>query len=568
MQGEKQSGSQNRVAIYIRVSTTHQIDKDSIPMQRNDLVSYARLMLNTDDYAIFEDAGYSGKNTDRPNFQKMMSQIRSGDFTHLLVWKIDRISRNLLDFSSMYKELKELGVVFVSKNEQFDTSTAMGEAMLKIILVFAELERNMTSERVSATMISRASNGQWNGGRVPFGYDYDYESKTFSINKQESEVVKLIHDKYEEMQSLVQEARYLNEHNFTTREGNEWSPVTLLIILRNIFYCGDYQYNTLKEGNRQKIKDRSEWIIVENHHDAIINREQKERIISKLESRKRLDKRIRETKNIHVFSSLLICSSCGKAMWATPTNRKNDWACSKYVCKSYARRISPKCKSVSDPIIGEFVFNLVLNIMNAQKTINGIRSYKELEKQLLTGIAFSNVESIERDGLEELYTVLCESDKSMDAFGKPQKIVKKKTVSELSKLRSEKKKLEVALDRLTNLYLFSEIAIPEKEYLIQKTKLTSSLDEINESIGIINSGEWNQSMSDTEFIRQASEFILTKKLEERNYVSYKSLAMSVDNSVLKAFVEKIVDSITVESGRIQKIIFKNGIVQKFNYKYR
>lgn len=566
MQGEKQSGSQNRVAIYIRVSTTHQIDKDSIPMQRNDLVSYARLMLNTDDYAIFEDAGYSGKNTDRPNFQKMMSQIRSGAFTHLLVWKIDRISRNLLDFSSMYKELKELGVVFVSKNEQFDTSTAMGEAMLKIILVFAELERNMTSERVSATMISRASNGQWNGGRVPFGYDYDYESKTFSINKQESEVVKLIHDKYEEMQSLVQEARYLNEHNFTTREGNEWSPVTLLIILRNIFYCGDYQYNTLKEGNRQKIKDRSEWIIVENHHDAIINREQKERIISKLESRKRLDKRIRETKNIHVFSSLLICSSCGKAMWATPTNRKNDWACSKYVCKSYARRISPKCKSVSDPIIGEFVFNLVLNIMNAQKAINRVRSYKELEKQLLTGIAFSDVESIEQDGLEELYTVLCESDKSMDAFGKPQKIVKKKAVSELSKLRSEKKKLEIALDRLTNLYLFSEIAIPEKEYLIQKTKLTSSLDEINESIGIISSGEWNQSMSDTEFIRQASEFILTKKLEERNYVSYKSLAMSVDNSVLKAFVEKIVDSITVESGRIQKIIFKNGIVQKFNYK--
>ena len=566
MQGEKQSGSQNRVAIYIRVSTTHQIDKDSIPMQRNDLVSYARLMLNTDDYAIFEDAGYSGKNTDRPNFQKMMSQIRSGAFTHLLVWKIDRISRNLLDFSSMYKELKELGVVFVSKNEQFDTSTAMGEAMLKIILVFAELERNMTSERVSATMISRASNGQWNGGRVPFGYDYDYENKTFSINEQESAVVKLIHDKYEEMQSLVQEARYLNEHNFTTREGNEWSPVTLLIILRNIFYCGNYQYNTLKEGNRQKIKDRSEWIIVENHHEAIISKEQKERIISKLESRKRLDKRIRETKNIHVFSSLLICSSCGKAMWATPTNRKNDWACSKYVCKSYARRISPKCKSVSDPIIGEFVFNLVLNIMNAQKAIYEIRSVKELERQLLTGVAFLDVESIEHDGLEELYTVLCENDKSMDAFGKPQRIVKKKAVSELSKLRSEKKKLEIALDRLTNLYLFSEIAIPEKEYLIQKTKLTSSLDEINESIGIINSGEWNQSMSDTEFIRQASEFILTKKLEERNYVSYKSLAMSVDNSVLKAFVEKIVDCITVESGRIQKIIFKNGIVQKFNYK--
>ena len=156
MQDRTAPASTNRVAIYIRVSTTHQIDKDSLPMQRQDLIAYAKLMLNTDDYVIFEDAGYSGKNTDRPKFQEMMSQIRQGAFSHLLVWKIDRISRNLLDFATMYKELKDLGVVFVSKNEQFDTSTAMGEAMLKIILVFAELERNMTSERVTATMISRA----------------------------------------------------------------------------------------------------------------------------------------------------------------------------------------------------------------------------------------------------------------------------------------------------------------------------------------------------------------------------------------------------------------------------
>lgn len=81
-------------------------------MQKQDLISYAKLMLNTDDFVIFEDAGYSGKNTDRPKFQEMMFQVRTGAFTHLLVWKIDRISRNLLDFSAMYKELKDLGVIF------------------------------------------------------------------------------------------------------------------------------------------------------------------------------------------------------------------------------------------------------------------------------------------------------------------------------------------------------------------------------------------------------------------------------------------------------------------------
>ena len=240
-QRETAPASLNRVAIYVRVSTVYQIDKDSLPMQRQDLITYAKLMLNTDDCVIYEDAGYSGKNTDRPKFQEMMSQMRKGAFTHLLVWKIDRISRNLLDFATMYKELKDLGVVFVSKNEQFDTSTAMGEAMLKIILVFAELERNMTSERVTATMISRASNGLWNGGRVPYGYDYNPDTKEFSINDAEADVVRLIHDSYEEMRSLVREARMMNEKGLRTRAGNLWNPVSLFIILHNVFYCGDYQ---------------------------------------------------------------------------------------------------------------------------------------------------------------------------------------------------------------------------------------------------------------------------------------------------------------------------------------
>lgn len=277
-----------KVAIYIRVSTLHQIDRDSLPMQRQDLIAYAKLILNTDDVTIFEDAGYSGKNTIRPEFQKMMSQLRTGTYTHLLVWKIDRISRNLLDFAEMYQELKNLGVTFVSKNEQFDTSTAMGEAMLKIILVFAELERNMTSERVTATMISRASNGQWNGGRIPYGYDYDPEEQAFSFNSDEYNIAHLIHDKYEELRSLVYLARYLNEHGYRTRAGNDWSPVSLDIILRSVFYCGDYQYNRLKEGDRQRPKDKSEWITVKDHHLAIVSREQKERILALLESNRRL----------------------------------------------------------------------------------------------------------------------------------------------------------------------------------------------------------------------------------------------------------------------------------------
>ena len=129
--------SNKKAALYIRVSTHWQIDKDSLPVQREELINYSKYALGIDKYEVFEDAGYSAKNTDRPAFQQMMARLRTGEFTHLCVWKIDRISRNLIDFAKMYDEIKKLGITFVSKNEQFDTSNAMGEAMLKIILVFA-----------------------------------------------------------------------------------------------------------------------------------------------------------------------------------------------------------------------------------------------------------------------------------------------------------------------------------------------------------------------------------------------------------------------------------------------
>lgn len=87
-----------KVAIYIRVSTHYQVDKDSLPLQRNDLINYCEFILNTKEYEVFEDAGYSGKNTERPAYQNMMQRIRKGEFSHVLVWKIDRISRKSFRF--------------------------------------------------------------------------------------------------------------------------------------------------------------------------------------------------------------------------------------------------------------------------------------------------------------------------------------------------------------------------------------------------------------------------------------------------------------------------------------
>lgn len=132
-----------RVAIYIRVSTTMQAENgESLNVQRTQLTTYAQMMLNAlpENVVIFEDAGYSGKNMDRPKFQDMMSQIRAGKFSHLLVWKIDRISRNLLDFSMMYKELKELGVTFVSKTNSLTPAQLWVKPCSKLSLCLQNLK--------------------------------------------------------------------------------------------------------------------------------------------------------------------------------------------------------------------------------------------------------------------------------------------------------------------------------------------------------------------------------------------------------------------------------------------
>lgn len=107
----------------------------------------------------------------------------------------------------------------------------MGEAMLKIILVFAELERNMTSERVTATMISRANQGLWNGGRIPYGYSYDAETSAFSIIQDEADVCQLMKTDYFEHKSIIHTARLLNDKKIPTRSG------ALTIFLRYGKYC-------------------------------------------------------------------------------------------------------------------------------------------------------------------------------------------------------------------------------------------------------------------------------------------------------------------------------------------
>lgn len=563
-----------RVAIYVRVSTHYQIDKDSLPVQKEELIAYAKHVLNANSYEVFEDAGYSAKNTDRPDYQQMMSRIRTGEFTHILVWKLDRISRNLLDFAAMYDELKKLGVTFVSKNEQFDTSSAMGEAMLKIILVFAELERKMTAERVTAVMIARAGNGQWNGGRVPYGYSYDKETETFSIIESERSVILRIYNLYEENQSLLWVARKLNESGCRHRSGKEWTPTTVSIILKNLFYTGTYRYNYFdmsKRGSRQDIKPEAEWVIVPEHHPAIIETERWQRVLDLLERNRRGLQKSGATykrKNIHVFAGLLTCGVCGGTMSATVNSRelKGGYRPSNYSCMSHRKGTGCTNKYISDTKIGPFVLNYIANMIKAKESFGKTTSMETLQKKLLRGEMFKDVVCIKEHGLSELYK-LYKAGVSGEKYV-PQSIngTEENAPSEKEILLSEKRRIDRALARLKSLYLYSEEEMSEREYVQEKVRLSESLSKIESRLEELNKGLSSRfSISDDELLSKASYFIMSQKLTDKRFVDYKRLLMESDPRILKDFINSVSSNFCIKNGRICSITFKNGITHEFVY---
>ena len=151
-------------AIYARQS----VDKaDSLSIQGQ--IDLCRREVGKD-IQVYQDKGFSGKNTNRPDFQRMMADVEKGLVQKIVVYRLDRFSRSLADFSRLWEVLQRHGVEFVSVNERFDTSTPMGRAMLSIIMVFAQLERETTAERVRDNYYQRVKLGSWPGGPAPYGF--------------------------------------------------------------------------------------------------------------------------------------------------------------------------------------------------------------------------------------------------------------------------------------------------------------------------------------------------------------------------------------------------------------
>jgi len=237
-----------KFAVYSRKSKFTE-KGESIRNQISLCVDYIKTRLGgkDEDIFIYEDEGFSGRSLARPGFSKMMEHAEKKNFSYILVYRLDRISRSIRDFTMLTEKFESLGIKFISIKESFDTSSPAGRAMMYISSVFSQLERETISERIRDNMKELAKSGRWLGGTTPFGYvskGIEYTSaggkpKRFYVLEnvpEETEIVGLIFKNYIEYRSVSAVREFLLQKGHKTRTGKPFSNFTIKNILSNPVY--------------------------------------------------------------------------------------------------------------------------------------------------------------------------------------------------------------------------------------------------------------------------------------------------------------------------------------------
>lgn len=339
-----------------------------------------------DDILVFEDEGYSGGNTNRPQFQKMLKECRQNNICRIVCYKLDRISRSISDFIKLTEELKLHNVDFVSINDNFDTHTSTGRAMLTMTMVFAQLERETIAERIRDNMLYLARDGRWLGGNTPTGYrsaetvgsitvdGRKRNARMLEIVDDEAKIVKLIYSKFLEYKSLTQTETYMIQHDILTKQGKQFTRFALKNILQNPVYLiadeqawnyfsaadteiysdkeqfdgihGMMAYNKTNQqtGKANVINDVSDWIISVGKHKGLIKGAdwvEAQKLLNQNKS-----KSYRKPKsNVALLSGLLFCGHCGSFMRPKLTQRRNKDGelVYDYLCELKEKSKSQKC---------------------------------------------------------------------------------------------------------------------------------------------------------------------------------------------------------------------------------
>ena len=375
-----------KCAIYTRKSTTHGLGQEftSLDAQRDSCLNYIASHKNEGWVALedlYNDGGFTGANMERPHLEKLIGDIQKGKVDCVVVYKVDRMSRSLLDFCKLLEFFEKHQVGFVSVTQHFDTNTSMGRLTLNILLSFAQFEREMISERIKDKFEQRAQRGMYNGGRAPFGYKK--VDKKLVVDKKDTKIVKSIFEEFVSSGSLQKTVNFVRENNILHHATN--SPLTIsgiFQLLRNPVYTGKIKWN-------DKIYDGQHETIISND----LFQEAQDLMTEKVKG-KRLYKGF-------FLSKLIKCSECGSSMTNTFTNKKKKryyyYKCVKVVKEgSHACSVKEVNSEKLEAFLAEnlsriagdsqYIENLVFRLAHKSHDQGGFELTEECSKNLVTRV--------------------------------------------------------------------------------------------------------------------------------------------------------------------------------------
>lgn len=423
-----------RIAVYVRVSTQEQAKEGySIGEQIDRLKKYADahgwIVVK-----IYTDAGHSGANQDRPALQDLIMDVKAGKIDKVLVYKLDRLSRSQKDTLELIEDVfLKNNCDFESMTEKFDTSTSFGRAMVGILAVFAQLEREQIKERMSMGIEARMKEGKWRGGKsVPFGYDYEPALEKLVINEYEAMIVKFIFDQYAEGKTQYNIFQSCQDKGYSFRNG-KLDNRNIRYMFRNKTYCG-------------YMRSKNNWI--KGLHDPIIDEETfkivNDRLVESAHQFKESGRKVGTAAISTNLGGLLYCAKCG-AKFATATGGSKKYGLHRnYVCYSQNKKskhliIDPNCKNTiyKVPVLDEIIFNEIKKLAIDPDYMQSVKKQNEQEDDI------QKIHAIET----EIKSITNQLSRFMDLYG-----LGRYTIDELDAktqpLADQKVKLQNELNRL------------------------------------------------------------------------------------------------------------------------
>lgn len=445
------------IGLYPRVSTQEQAKEGySIGEQIERLTKYCEAM-GWSEFKFYTDAGHSGADMERPGLKDLIADVEAGKISKVVVYKLDRLSRSQKDTLTLIEDIfLKNGADFVSMTENFDTSTPLGRAMIGILSVFAQLEREQIKERMSVGKEGRAKKGKWHGGSTsPVGYDYVAEDDMLYVNEYEKMQILELYDLYLKGVPLTRIEKIFLEKGYTHKHG-DWTPKVMKRVMTNPLNIGYLRW----EGNLYK-----------GLQDAIIDEETFRKAEKMVQERSEEYKaKYKRTSYYSTYlGGMIKCAHCGAGYHVCHEKRKgNSVSPKKYGCYSRSKKarkmiIDPNCKNKYWKMeeLDNLVFDQIRQLATEPNAIREIRGAKQ-----------SDI---------------------------PEKIAVME--KEIAKLKAQK-------SRYMDLFSIEEITI--EEFKEKKAPLEERIKKLEHEISVLSEGTAKLSESDTREIVDKFEDILDR----------------------------------------------------------